>query len=142
MPFTCASCGNRPETDHHVFVGCCNVEAVWEKASLWHIINTVRNTVDDMKSLIFHILKTCSPTQVEKFVAILCVLWRRRTEQMLPFSETQLVTSSDLKPASIKVFPPHKRQRPPHFLKPYLGLLKFISKTSFLKLTLKQMWMS
>ncbi|KHN26428.1 hypothetical protein glysoja_030382, partial [Glycine soja] len=82
MPFTCASCGNRPETDHHVFVGCCNVEAVWEKASLWHIINTVRNTVDDMKSLIFHILKTCSPTQVEKFVAILCVLWRRRTEQV------------------------------------------------------------
>lgn len=81
-PITCASCGNCPETYHHAFVGCCNVEPVWEKASLWHIINTVRNTVDDMKSLIFHILKTCSPTQVEKFVAILCVLWRRRTEQV------------------------------------------------------------
>ncbi|KAH1257417.1 hypothetical protein GmHk_03G007389 [Glycine max] len=33
-----------------------------------------------MKSLIFYILKTCSPTHVEKFVDILWNLWRRRNE--------------------------------------------------------------
>ncbi|KAG4940598.1 hypothetical protein JHK87_044469 [Glycine soja] len=44
-PITCASCGNCPETYHHAFVGCCNVEPVWEKASLWHIINLVRDKV-------------------------------------------------------------------------------------------------
>ncbi|KAG5099226.1 hypothetical protein JHK82_044278 [Glycine max] len=44
-PITCASCGNCPETYHHAFVGCCNVETVWEKASLWHIINLVRDKV-------------------------------------------------------------------------------------------------
>ncbi|KAJ1406846.1 Ribonuclease H-like superfamily [Sesbania bispinosa] len=81
-PATCAFCESALENEWHVFFGCMNSIACWQKAGMWQLLEQPVSVSEGFQETTFFLLSSLQYNMKHKFAMVLWSLWKQRNEKV------------------------------------------------------------
>ncbi|KAJ1416901.1 Ribonuclease H-like superfamily [Sesbania bispinosa] len=81
-PATCAFCESALENEWHVFFGCMNSIACWQKAGMWQLLEQPVSVSEGFQETAFFLLSSLQYNMKHKFAMVLWSLWKQRNEKV------------------------------------------------------------
>ncbi|KAJ1439535.1 Reverse transcriptase zinc-binding domain [Sesbania bispinosa] len=81
-PATCAFCESALENEWHVFFGCMNNIACWQKAGMWQLLEQSVSVSEGFQETAFFLLSSLQYNMKHKFAMVLWSLWKQRNEKV------------------------------------------------------------